>query len=83
MLHEGEGAAFFAEIAIAILEEGNSSPQRHRGRGECNYIFLQRGQKYINCHKAIFCFPASHRETKFTESLRSLRLVNMCHFLCS
>jgi len=32
----------------------NSSPKRRRGGKKVNYIFLLRGQKYINCHEAEF-----------------------------
>jgi hypothetical protein len=45
-----------------------------QSRRECDYKFLLRGQKYINCHDELFCFPASHRKTKLTESLQTLRL---------
>jgi hypothetical protein len=31
-------------------KNNNGSPQRRRDRRECNYIFLLRGQEYINCH---------------------------------
>jgi general secretion pathway protein I len=53
----------------------NCSPQRRRGRRDYNYIFLLRGQKYINRHEeSFFCLPASHRGTKFAKSLRAPRL---------
>jgi hypothetical protein len=44
------------------------------GSESVNYIFLPRGQKYINCNDELFCFPASHRKTKLIVSLRTPRL---------
>jgi hypothetical protein len=35
-------------IQVDGLKVEGSSPQRRGGRKECDYIFLLRGQKYIN-----------------------------------
>jgi len=51
----------------------NSSPQIRRGRREFNYIFLLRGQKYINSHEAgFFVFRP------LTGKQNSLNLCELC-----
>jgi hypothetical protein len=36
------------------MKNCDSSPQRRRGRRECNYIFLLKWQKCINCREQGF-----------------------------
>lgn len=55
-------------------EKEQFTPEPQRGTESINYIFLPRGQKYMNCHDGLFWF--SGPLDKFNCVRR--RRINLC-----